>query len=457
MKTKTDILKIAVYAVFVFCVVGLVWVYSLKVQAEDIQPDHDTVLGGTWIEGYYIQSATSTYNQVYWWQEDGKPFLFSDIQTSNGVSTTSYSATSAFNYGTSSTGTGVNISCITDNISSTTNITINTGNTLRIGGNAYSEPFYGNIYGESVGGRIAFGLSYNPVDCTQLPDSSTITRIIEVVPEHQSTYATSTTFTFSGIGYVNENDFIDGLIYKIKLNKNENQQAVGALLAFQSAFGSSFEFPIEQSGYFEVSTTTTMEDVGEWTMVSSIERPYFSLFGLDFGTQVLVSTSTRFTVDSLTDFDLFFQAQEEVLQDAYSNFATSTCSISGGNFDLGRCIVGIFIPSGNAFTAYQELPRILESKFPFSYINSVSVVWTSLTASTTENAPELEYNLADLGIGSTTAMGNVLPDFTVFSASTTKQYFGDALFDAFKALASVALILALILDIFFTTRNLIKT
>lgn len=125
----------------------------------------------------------------------------------------------------------------------------------------------------------------------------------------------------------------------------------------------------------------------------------------------------------------------------------------------GLCRVGAFlvIPTSESLNNFSTLSQTTKARFPFSYINNVITVWNSLTASSTENSPSYTYNLADLGIGSTTALGNILPDVTVFSASTTKTYFPPGTFDILKNLARIAIILTLIGDIFFTTKNMLKS
>lgn len=118
-------------------------------------------------------------------------------------------------------------------------------------------------------------------------------------------------------------------------------------------------------------------------------------------------------------------------------------------------LIGLFVPSSDSLINWVSLQDTLVTKFPFSYINSVINVFDNLQASSTQNSPEIKFNLHDLGIGSTSPIGNVLPNVTVFSSSTVEQYFGNTAFDLLKGLAAIAIILTLVADIFFTTRNLL--
>jgi len=132
------------------------------------------------------------------------------------------------------------------------------------------------------------------------------------------------------------------------------------------------------------------------------------------------------------------------------------CSQAGNIFAEGLCIAGsfLFVPSPSTVGQFSELPSLIGERFPFSFITSAVDTWEDLTASTTSNSPTYTINLHDLGIGSTTALGNILPNVTAFSSSTVMTYFPQGLFDALKALAGFAILLALVADIFFTSRNL---
>jgi len=133
----------------------------------------------------------------------------------------------------------------------------------------------------------------------------------------------------------------------------------------------------------------------------------------------------------------------------------SVCEVSfAGTFDLGECVAYLIVPSScNVIDNYREVPTTLSQRFPFAYIASIANTWSGLTASTTQNAPEFSYQLASVGLGSTTAMGNILPNVVVFSASTTKQYFPSGTFEALKSIFAIALILGTFSLIFSVSRR----
>jgi len=148
-------------------------------------------------------------------------------------------------------------------------------------------------------------------------------------------------------------------------------------------------------------------------------------------------------------------------QDATTTLAdlAAQCNQAGNIFAEAICIgfSYLFVPSNESIGQYSNLGNTLYEKFPFSIVTGISKVWTTLTASSTANAPVFPLDYASLGIGSTTPMGNILPSFDGFSSSTVTHFFPAGTFDALKLLASIALYLGLFADIFFTTRNMIRT
>jgi len=133
------------------------------------------------------------------------------------------------------------------------------------------------------------------------------------------------------------------------------------------------------------------------------------------------------------------------------------CSTSGNIFAEAFCIAGafLFVPDPTLLNKWSQLPDSIQLRFPFSWIASIMSTWQALAASSTDNSPSLSYNLRDLGIGSTTPMGNILPNTVVFSTSTVETYLSPGILSALKTLAGVAILLVFVADVFFTSRNLL--
>lgn len=91
---------------------------------------------------------------------------------------------------------------------------------------------------------------------------------------------------------------------------------------------------------------------------------------------------------------------------------------------LCQAIAYLFTPNPNVFTNYNNVVTSGADKFPFSWYYSLRTGLATLNASTTNNMVDLRYNFANLGIGSTTPMGNIMPNVTVFSTSTVTNYVG---------------------------------
>jgi len=127
----------------------------------------------------------------------------------------------------------------------------------------------------------------------------------------------------------------------------------------------------------------------------------------------------------------------------------------------GLCKLGFFlvVPSTDSLNQFENIASSTTSRFPFSYILSATTVLQALVASSSSNSPSINVNLRNLGIASSTygTLGNILPNFEAFSASTTKAYFPPGSFDLLKSLAKIAIILTLVGDIFFSTKKMMKS
>jgi len=141
-----------------------------------------------------------------------------------------------------------------------------------------------------------------------------------------------------------------------------------------------------------------------------------------------------------TDFGIATTSQQTW---CYQNFSTSTGLLDniGASISTGICNVGVFlfIPSSNAIAQWQSLASSTAEKIPFSYVYEIYSDVSGLVATTTENLPTYEAPLADLTIGSTTSIGNILPNLTFLSAATIGTYLPAGIHDALFLLARAAI------------------
>lgn len=141
--------------------------------------------------------------------------------------------------------------------------------------------------------------------------------------------------------------------------------------------------------------------------------------------------------------------------------STSTNIISqfGSDVGWGICTAGVFlfVPSSPSLENFSKLQTLTSTRFPFSYFAGMQETWAGLSASSTDNAPEMTMNLHDVGFGSSTRMGNILPNFTYMSTSTIGTYLSNTNLGTLKFLAGLSILLGLLFNIYvgiiFLTRK----
>jgi len=148
-------------------------------------------------------------------------------------------------------------------------------------------------------------------------------------------------------------------------------------------------------------------------------------------------------------------ATNSPLWGSLSTSSISQCNDNGNLFSTGLCLAGsyLFLPNPEALNAWAGLPSLIQTKFPFSWVIGVTSAFTDLTASSTQNmiAPSIAFH--DLGMGSTTAFGNFLPNMTLISSSTIQTYMPSGFWDFVQGMIVFALWFGFALDVFFTVRN----
>lgn len=201
------------------------------------------------------------------------------------------------------------------------------------------------------------------------PDVDTTTHIQSVSPYNGQIIASSSLpWPFNTTGYVNDTDWKEGARIRIKVDRNTDQQAVGAYLAFQSAFGNYTYEDITQAGIFNLSTTSInntfgINRVGDYKVRWEIQTPgigvHWWILNFNVNYNTLVSTSTSFTVGTSTAIDVITTKQTDFLNQLANSTGDqlATCQFSWFNtavdFSLGshlmQCFAGImsylFVPS----------------------------------------------------------------------------------------------------------------
>jgi len=118
----------------------------------------------------------------------------------------------------------------------------------------------------------------------------------------------------------------------------------------------------------------------------------------------------------------------------------------------------MFVPTPASVQQFSDVEPLLAQKLPFSYVFGVQSTWSSLQASSSQNVPEYSINLGALGIGSTTALGNILPNqMDLLSSSTIQKYLPPGVHDTLFGLAEIAIALTAMYGMYEEGKRLLKT
>ena len=131
----------------------------------------------------------------------------------------------------------------------------------------------------------------------------------------------------------------------------------------------------------------------------------------------------------------------------YQNFSTSTgfLSVLSQDISLGFCntAVFLFVPSTDSFQSLESLSSSTSTHFPFSWFYGTVFLFQSLEASSSQMVNWV-IPFHSLGLGSSTVMGNFLPDVTILSSSTITTYIGLERWESLQFLIVISLYLGLV-------------
>jgi len=113
----------------------------------------------------------------------------------------------------------------------------------------------------------------------------------------------------------------------------------------------------------------------------------------------------------------------------------------------------LFTPNQAVLDRWSALPTMAANKFPFSVVTDVRDAFIQDAATSTNGLPTTSIGFHDLNLGSTSPMGNLLPNFDVFSTTTLMQYMPEAVWDAGQTLMAAAFWMASAGHIYATVRR----
>jgi len=177
--------------------------------------------------------------------------------------------------------------------------------------------------------------------------------------------------------------------------------------------------------------TTNLQSAGINNGTIFTNRPYIVLYsGVATGQSLPVFTNMSYSPGF---------SPTTTAQTCESNFATSSSFFDsiGSSISNGFCRASLFLfaPSEQSLNQFLVLASSSQEKIPFSYVFGVYDQVNGLSATTTENVPTYTANLAAVGIGSTTPIGNILPNATWLSKATIDTYLPVGIHDALFFLA----------------------
>jgi len=210
------------------------------------------------------------------------------------------------------------------------------------------------------------------------------TRIDTVSPPNAST--TGYTTYLNATGYINENDYEEGIILRIRLANNTLQNGIGGsvLDAWNGAFG-GFSIPITSAGSFDLGTTTTFDIDGQINIEWSLQVPNTTwLIGSFLSPQILVSSTTMFVVNQMTGLDIAMASTTDILVSALVTGTTTQSVIrcNPANFDITVCLISLIVPPRSVLE--QDLTNFKNdvlNRFPIGYITRFLTILGSTATS----------------------------------------------------------------------------
>jgi len=163
---------------------------------------------------------------------------------------------------------------------------------------------------------------------------------------------------------------------------------------------------------------------------------------------------------SYGDYNATSTSDTALFQDtASSTLAVIAARCAGTNvFAEALCATFsfLFIPSTEVLDGFTGIPAVAATRFPFSWISGMKTTIDGMSVSSTTAMTALAYNFHDLGIGSSTPMGNILPNMEVFSKNTIETYISPSLWATFQTLIAAGMWLGFFFFEFNRARGMAK-
>lgn len=223
------------------------------------------------------------------------------------------------------------------------------------------------------------------------------THIETVTPSDQAVVATSTSFALETDVYINPADLNPDMQVRINITNDAARvtQLASALVAWDSAFGTgsdqqkidrTFIFPVNTDGTINFATTTNLQQIGRYTMRTTIENQQGFFESLIFSQRIYAASTTKFTVATSTAYDHLIQGNIEEFNELL-NQETLECDTIVTTFKA--CVFTLLVPNDDDFSAVgDQLYQTFFGRVPFGYATRFATIMAS---STPISPPGLSY------------------------------------------------------------------
>ncbi len=178
----------------------------------------------------------------------------------------------------------------------------------------------------------------------------------------------------------------------VKVDRNTDQQASGALAGWDSAFGNKTYLPISSSGAFAVSTSSDNLAIdfplriGLYSARWEVQTPKFNIFGFSLFYSTRVASSTTFLVGTTTSIDKITIDQTDYIQGILDSTGDPLASCHFSLFDtaldltLGsaalNCVAGVLhwmfiLPPGTLESTMSQLKDGFLTRVPIGYFTRI--------------------------------------------------------------------------------------
>jgi len=258
------------------------------------------------------------------------------------------------------------------------------------------------------------------------------TRLVEIYyPVLDSMISTTTgQFYFSGQVYLNT--VTDPLVDSVRLTATNLDSGV----EFTSWCA------ITGSGLQTVSCFRPASD-GQYYM--KVE-----LTGLDG--MVITGSSVTFVVNETHIIDENWFSSQATSSTSTVAYIEDACVTVSSSFTEALCVAFsfLFLPDETIRSSFFSGSTVYYNRGVFRNVGQMNQIIGGVVATTTDNMPSYVFNLHDLGIGSTTPIGNIMPNLTVLGAQSLQTYVPLETWHLLRSLAGLALQLTMIWFIYWS-------